>query len=215
MSDDNHAEDPLDDHADRLWLARAIASPDAWRLRATNSAGLLSAAAAATVAGLIFRDGPVSDQVRFFGVAAAVFYIVAVVAYLVAGVWPSPGRDEATEALAEGIWKYCRDEAKPIKWIIAGATVSAVFAIAATGTTLVFIAGDQSSEPMRARISVTAPDAQAAVSSLCPSLRTTFDGAVEESDSGRLRIELPAGECGSMPTSIELSRDSVILRYPG
>jgi hypothetical protein len=215
VTKDDHGDDALDEHADRLWLARAISSPDAWRLRATNSAGLLSAAAAATVAGLLFRDGPVSAQAHSYAVAAAAFYIVAVIAYLVAGVWPSPRREEVSKALADDIWKYCRDEASRIKRIIALGTISAVLAILATGITLILLAANQTSQPARATLSVTAPDVQAAVSALCPHLTTTFDGILEERDARRLRIRLPPDVCGSRPMTLELSRDSVLIRYPG
>lgn len=215
VAEPGQSEDPLDDHAARLWLARAIASPDTWRLRATNTAGLLSAAAAATVAGLIFRDGRTSELARFFAIGAAIAYIIAVTAYLIAGVWPSPKRDQESRALAEDTWQYCYQEARPIKLIIAAATLSAVVAIMATGATLVAVVNDGRADAKKALVSIVATDTRSSLLGLCPELPPTFQATVEEVTADRLRISLPADECGSAPASLEVRRDDVILKYAG
>lgn len=215
MTEPGQAEDPLDDHAARLWLARAIASPDTWRLRATNTAGLLSAAAAATVAGLIFRDGATSELARLFAIVAAISYIIAVTAYLIAGVWPPPKRDEESRALAEDTWQYCHQEAQPIKSIIAAATLSAVTAIIATGATLIAVVNDGRRDAKTALVSIVTTDTRSSLSSLCPELPPTFQATVEEISADRLRIGLPADECGPAPASLELGRDDVILKHSG
>lgn len=213
VTEPGQLEDPLDDHAARLWLARAIASPDTWRLRATNTAGLLSAAAAATVAGLIFRDGPTSELAQSFAIYAAISYILAVTAYLIAGVWPSPKRDEESGAFADDIWEYCRQEARPIKRIIAAATVFAVAAITGTGATLVAVVADQRGDARQALVSIVATDTRASLSRLCPDLPPTFQATVEEVNADRLTVRVSADSCGSAPAKLELRRDAVILKY--
>lgn len=201
-----------DDEADRLWLGRAISSPDAWRGRATNAAGLLSAAAAATVAALLFHPGPGSQTLRLWSFTAAVGYIAAVVAYLCASVWPSPNEDLETEDLAEAIWDYCLNEARPIKRLALGGTLAAVVAIVATGGAIYVSVQPDVRNEGQATVAIVSSRANAALAGLCPGLTTPFDARVEGVDSERLRVELPAAACGSNGVALVLRRDDVVLK---
>jgi hypothetical protein len=210
VSGDSGAEG-RDDEAERLWLARAIGSPDAWRLRATNAAGLLSAAAAATVVGLTLRDTPSNGGLKQSAMLAAISYVIAVLAYLVAGVLPSPKRDEGTVTLAEDIWDYCVDEARPIKWAVRIGTAAAALAIIATGIILVIAAEDSSAEQRTAVVSFTQPSVSAALQQICPALKQPVDAKVSFPDSGHVQISVPGGTCGPTRADLLVKRDDVVI----
>lgn len=216
MSSSNELQRLLDEEADRLWLARAIASPDAWRLRATNAAGLLSAAAAASVAGLLLQGDSTRQTLQgtnlYIAIGAAIGYVVAVVAFLAASVWPSPGTDKETLRLVDDIWDYCVEEAGPIKravWIGSG---SAIIAILATALTFVLVlAGYQRSED--ANVVIVGGQELDAARALCPGIPEVIPASVMAISTDRILLRLPADFCGEKPAEIELPRDQIVLRY--
>lgn len=75
----------------KLWLASLLARPSEWRSRAATLAGLLSAAAAASIAGVLFGPtGPETPYGRALIVLAAAAYVLAVIAFMGVTVFPNP-----------------------------------------------------------------------------------------------------------------------------
>jgi hypothetical protein len=216
MSNPTEPQRSRDEEADRLWLARAIASPDAWRLRATNAAGLLSAAAAASVAGLLLQGDSTGQALQgmnlFIAISAAVGYVVAVVAFLAASVWRSPETDRETLSLAEEIWDYCVEEAKPIKRAVWIGSVFATIAIIATALTFAsLLAGYQRSQ--NANVVVVGEQELAGVQALCPQIPKVIPVSLRVVSTDRILLRIPADFCGESPAEIEMPKDQVLIRY--
>ncbi len=198
-----------EDEAELLWLGRAIGDPDAWRSRATNAAGLLSAAAAATLVGLLLHGEQLSAPARVLAVLAGGGYAVAVLCYLIAAVWPSPPEDKQTLHYADEIWAYCGRESKPIKRMVIGGTVAGAFAVICTAIAVGAVAvGDQHSEKALVTLTSSAPDE---VSNLCPGLPDTFSARVENLTDTRVRLHLPRQTCSNHVRDIELSRSAILI----
>jgi hypothetical protein len=209
--------DPSIDEVERLWLARTVAGPDSWRARATNAAGLLSAAAAATLAGVFLRNASPS-WTRWPGYFAAGFFVVSVTAFLIASVYPAPvrGREQVPrDKYTETVRAYCERETKPIRIAVWIGTLTAVLAIFATGTALA--GAFRSSSPPRpirpartATVILGVPVMQR-LAATCPRLATTFDTRVRDAPNpSQLLIEVPAGSCSGSRRWAAVERTDIV-----
>ena len=201
-----------DDEAEKLWIARAIGSPDAWRSRATNAAGLLSAAAAATLAGLVLHGEALPGHARFFVGLAGAGYTIAVICYLVGAVWPSPKEDKKTLQFADAIWEYCGRESKPIKRAVFWGTFVGGAAVIATGIAVEITASAQ--KPIEAASVTFFSQAPVEVTRLCPDLAHTFHAKVEDISDTRVRLRLARGVCNGI-TMLEFNRSALLIASAG
>ena len=198
------------DDAEKLWLDRAVHEPDAWRARATSAAGLLSAAAAATLAGLLIRREELAGVVEAAVVVAGVAYTIAVVSYLVGAVWPPPPEDKQTLEYANEIWDYCLSEARPIRNAVLIGSIFGGVAILATGLSfLLAVRAEPQSRSARVALTSSAP---ARLTSLCPGLKGIVRASVARRESF-IRLRVRAGVCGPLPQELELERSAVIVLY--
>lgn len=203
-----------DEQAELLWLGRAVAMPDAWRARATSAAGLLSAAAAATLAALVLRSDHVSTLVTVLLLLAGAGYACAVIAYLVGAVWPEPkGKPKDTLRVANEIWHYCTKETKPIRRAVIVGTVLAVIAVAATGAALVVTVVTSTDEPSESAHVTLTREAPAELKSACPDLPNDFEAQIEDMSDSRVVLHVEKGVCGDREAEIVVSRASVVILY--
>lgn len=199
----------LDDDAERLWIARWVAEPDAWRGRASNAAGLLSAAAAATLTGLLLHGDQLPPLARVLAGAAAVLYSLAVLFFLSASVHPSPPEDKAAVSYVDEVWRYCAEETKPIKERVQRGTLAGGAAIVATSCAAILVVAWP--DPLhRGQVALT-DAAPTAVDELCPNLSAEFPAEIERLDDGRVRLHLGPGVCGEGPEALELDRADVVM----
>ncbi len=199
----------------RLWLERVVAAPNAWRSRATAAGGLLSAAAAASLAGLLAATRAGLDESVALAVAiAAVSFVGAVVALLLASVWGSPSIDTATEDFVNTLEDYYANESRPIRRIVyAGAALGAA-AVCSTATAALLVVFSDFSRS--AQVTFIDPAARSAALALCPDLRVSTPARVEYLDGNLVAVTLPAGGCTGGGTGYQLiiPRNSVALLLP-
>jgi hypothetical protein len=205
-----NADESLDAHAERLWLERAVGAPDAWRLRATNAAGLLSAAAAATIVGVALLDR-LTVWARASLVAAAGFYAVSVIAFLVASLWPPPRRGEKESVDFTGdIWAYSEREIRPVRCATRIGAGAAITAILATTVTLLLAALTPRGGLESATISPASTHARRALEAACPGIPDAFTAEIEYTGAERIRVAPSEGTCGTA-AEVELLRTDVIV----
>jgi hypothetical protein len=224
MSPSPHTPDLMPLEAEKIWIAVVAEAPNAWRARATSAAGLLSAAAAAALTGLLLRGPNEQDpRLTILILSAAVSYVLAVVLLLSAGVWPSPpspptgagGRSDTSTQTAEEqndyvseLTDYCKDEAKTLRHLtIAGSIAGAVAVVVTALAALVsLMPRDQP-----ATVQVTESSQRSALAILCPKVRLPMSGTILWIGNDRLSVTLPAGVCGPGPTTIVIPRTSALV----
>lgn len=207
----NSDRETLDDEADRLWLARMISAPDVWRSRATNAAGLLSAAAAASVASLVVGEDSTSSAVDAFLKVAAVSYVIAVMFFLAASILGSPQEgDHVSFQLVDDISNYCKKESAPIKLLVRLGAGAAAVAIIATGSS-VFYASRADTRLTQASVAFVDSAAYDGIRKVCPNIPQVIEATVEPGAESRLRLHLEPGLCDDTLSEIDVRREDVVL----
>jgi hypothetical protein len=192
-----------DTEARRIWLGVVAESPNAWRARATSAAGLLSAAAAAALTGLLLHPPALNGGVLDLVVLAAVSYVLAVLLLLSASVWPSPRIAnqnkpmlidiEQGDGYAEQMVSYCTREARPLRNLtIAGSVFGAMAVLATAGAAVFSLAPD--SRMVEIRILDSAQ--QSGLQSVCPNVGAQFIAKVRDQNDGQLRVTVRKAACG-------------------
>lgn len=220
--------------AQRIWLTIVAEAATAWRSRATSAAGLLSAAAAASLTGLVLVAPDRFDAVsRVAAIVAAAAYVVAVSLFLAAGVRPSPRVSDDVDSrshshrvgrstslfVPSGNWgadiqKYADIESRPIRRLTVAGGVAAIIAIVATGATGIML-----SRPARFHGSVTIVDQKYAsgVVSSCPGMHrsaskvVTLSGQIQYSGADTVRIDVSRGVCDKAARVLLLPRAALIV----
>jgi hypothetical protein len=224
MSPSPPTPDPMSLEAEKIWVAVVAEAPNAWRARATSAAGLLSAAAAAALTGLLLR-GPNEQDLRLTILiwSAAGSYVLAVLLLLGAGVWPSPpspptgaggSSDTSTQATEEEndylseLTDYCQNEAKSLRRLTIAGSIAGAVAVVATALAagVLLMPHDQP-----ATVQVTDSSQRSALATLCPKLRLPMSGTILWIENDRLSVTLPAGECGPRPATIVIPRASALV----
>lgn len=208
------SDETIDEHAEMAWNSRIIASPDNWRNRATNAAGLTSAAAAAAVAGVLLTDRTIPGAAVATAAAAAVAYVLAILVFLVAIVWPSKDRSELTDKAADTIYDLCEEEARPIRRAVRLGCYIAAAAVAATGVTLVLAAQEVPPEEHPVEVVLMGAQTQAAVAELCPAATSPIRAVLIGLPSETVKLRLPEGECelGVSEAVLTLRTSDVLVR---
>lgn len=196
----------VEDEAEKLWLARIVAAPNAWRSRATAAGGLLSAAAAAALAGLLARPVDSGDGATLASLSAILF-VLAVVAFMAASVWPPPGHTESTDEYSKILIDYCERESKPIRRLVIAGTVLGSLAIGVTAAAALAIASGRDGQP--GFVSFTNSSVEAAVERLCPGLPTPAPAVMKPSSGGRVSVTLLAEECRGESQEIDVAHSYI------
>jgi len=213
----------LTSEAKRAWLTAVVQAPNGWRARATSAAGLLSAAAAATLVGLLTKAPVERTYPEIVGtVVAGIAFLAAVVLLLLAAVHPSPdggpdSADNRTQAVQLGytafgfadlVEVYCRRDSKPVRRLtVVGGWVGAVavFATVATGTSIFFTPSYTS------QIEISDEAVKAAFKGLCPAASFPLAVRVKSAASDLTRVRISGQSCGrSEAITVSLPSSSVI-----
>lgn len=222
--------------ADQVWLAHIVGTPDHWRARATNAAGLLSAAAAATLLSVVLGPSPGSDATRPAAFIAASLYVASVASYLVASVIGSPRVEAPEDSVAAGlrrcapgegqvspgdrtsvvsraneIQEYCRQEARQVRRLVWIGTSLAILAICATGVAAYSAATARA--PVVNAVVVASGTAGESLERLCTKISQPFAATVATRDEGRVELIVAGDECdgGDNPVHINLEASDVAL----
>ncbi len=206
----------LQAEANRLWLGRTVAAPEAWRARAAGAGALLSAAAAAVLAGLLtgYNQDAWGGAAAAFTFGSAIAYVLAVAAFLTGAVWPSPKEGEVTDDFVKSVRKYVEDEAAPIRRLVKlGAAVGAI-AVTLTGIAIGTVLYE--SPPSKgANIAVVDAKENTAMKALCPSLSNQFPARIRDVAGGRISVTVSAGVCGSQESTFILPAVDVVILERG
>lgn len=178
-------------------------------MRATNAAGLLSAAAAATLAAFILRN-PTTGGVwtRNALTVAAAAYVLSVVAYLIGATWGSPKQDEDVTDVKDKIIDYCEYEARPIRRAVRAGTILGSVAILSTGLALGTIAMTTS---YSAIVAFREAEEFDAVRRACPAVDSPFKAQVERINESRAALHVPRSLCGNRQARIEVPYDAITI----
>lgn len=211
MSQLNPLPGPEDLEVLRLNLAQVAAAPDTWRARAVAAGGFFGAAAAVSILGMSQQAERFDGCVVWVAGVAALFYVIAVVGFLVAGVLPTPKLDsDATGSIADQMHAFAQKESKPIKRLVIWSAVfgSAAIAMTTLSTFLVLF------HPMylRAELTVTDDNIRASLERVCPGLPDPFSASVTNDGSDFLRVRVVGDSCGSRDPELTLPRSSVLLK---
>lgn len=205
----------VDDEAEKIWLARIAAAPNSWRSRAASAGGLLSAAAAASLAGLLARPATTYEGLAKVTIlAAAVLYVAAVISLLSASVWPSPKHPaEETDDYAGRLTAYCEKEAGPIRRAVIAGSILGALAVASTAVGAAYLVTKQTRTA--AYVGFSDPEVAAVVKRLCPKLREPLLVQLEELQADHVAVLLPAEGCVGAARQLLLARSAVtVLTVP-
>lgn len=199
------------DEALRVWLGRRIGAPEAWRTRGATAGGLLSAAAAATFAGVFAVHPSVPAPAGALGVSAAVLYVVSVAGLLLAAVYPSPRVEpERTEDPAGWIDKYVESESRPIRRLVVAGVIVGGCAVALAGTSaLLVVYVHVGQQP--ATIGIPDRAVRQAIRGVCPGIDVPFAAEIREVGSDRLALSLAPGVCGPDRRVLVIPRTELIV----
>lgn len=201
---------PEDLEALRLNLAQVAAAPDTWRARAVAAGGFLGAAAAVSLWGLSQQAAKFSGGiVVWVAAAAALFYVLAVIGFLVAGVLPTPQPDpDSSGTIADQLHAFAHKETKPIKRVVLVSAVFGSLAIVATtlGSFLVLLSPIRSN----AMVSIVDEEQRTAVQRLCPGLSDPFRATVRDDGSEVLRLRVLGVQCGKHRPELAVDRSGVL-----
>jgi hypothetical protein len=194
----------------RLNLAQIAAAPDTWRARAVAAGGFLGAAAAVSLWGLSQQAARFDGLVVFVSATAAVLYVLAVIGFLVASVWPTPKLDaNAVGTLADQLHGLALKETKPIKAMVLTAAGLGSLAIGATtlGTFIILLS------PVRSEVlvSFTADEQRAALQRMCPGIPDPFWAKLTDDGSGQVRLEITSSHCGKGHPELTVPRGAALL----
>lgn len=204
----------LEVEAARLGLALVVNSPNVWRGRGVATGGFVTAAAAASLVGLSQAADRASDPAIAAMVVAAVFYTAAVVALLVAGVWPAPrSKDKTQKNYLDQAQDWADEEAKQVRCIVLVGAGLAALAIAATSTGAVLLSLD----PKRTVALVVVTDAadRLALESVCPRLPSPFAASVTQDGSGSVSVRVLGRDCGGAHPSFRMPASSLVWADTG
>ncbi len=199
--------------AEKVWLQRLATSPDTWRARATSAGGLLAAAAAASLVGLLTKtSSEYSLVIRSVISLTAVAYVAAVVCYLRASVYPAPSnwQGATTGNYVRTLEDYVRDEVKPIKRWVAWANGCAAGAVIGTGVAGVLLVAQPAAAYTSKTVLVQNANAFARLHLLCPQLKSPFLADVSKVRDGRMTLRLPPGTCAPYRTDLEVQATDVV-----
>lgn len=143
---------------------------------------------------------------------AAVSYVLAVVAFLIASVLPTPKPNpNAKGSLADQVEALAHKETKPIKYLVLAGAGLGTLAITATtlGSFLVLLKPVHSS----ATVSFVGREFWSSVAMLCPRLTQPFEARLTEERSGYLRLRITDDKCDPQNPELVVPRtDIVVLR---
>lgn len=214
--DDKQQLSPDDKELLAAWNSRLVNSPEIWRARAAGNAGLVSAAAAATAAGLLLRTEPISGWALRAASIAAGAYALSVVLLIVATVWPAPKTAVTANTLAEAVYNMTSAEVGPIRRFVIGGTCVSAIALLATAAALVLAAQESPIDEQRVQVSFRERSVQSAVQSMCPKLTgKSFDATMLGSSSSEVRLQFTTKQCGNPAAILVLQPEDVILRTTG
>lgn len=199
----------LHSEAKKLQLARASASPEAWRARAAAAGGFLSAAAVVSLLGLAQQSLRLTMLTKATAVAATVFYAMSVLSFLAAVVWRLPKAPVETSNFTKDFLELAAEEAKPIKIAVWIGSVLAGLGVVCTASSAVSVVVDPAERHVW--ISIAPGSAQEALKQLCPGLNGIFEARVSDGGTNYLEVHVPAKECGGRGSTISLLRSDVVL----
>lgn len=206
-----HSQEDLE--ALHLSLGQVVASPDVWRARAVSAGGFLGAAAAFSLWGLSQQAATFDGLVITVAGTAAVSYVLAVVAFLVASVLPTPkANPDVQGSLADQVEALAHKETKPIKYLVLTGAGLGTLAITATtvGSFLVLLGPVHSS----ATVSFVGREFWSSVETLCPDLTQPFKARLTEDGSGYVRLRIVDDGCGTQNPELVVPRSEIVLLKP-
>lgn len=207
-----HSQEDLE--ALHLSLGQVVASPDVWRARAVSAGGFLGAAAAFSLWGLSQQAAAFDGLTITVAGTAAVSYVLAVVAFLVASVLPTPQPDLNVEgSLADQVEALAHKETRPIKRLVLIGAAFGTLAIGATtlGSFLVLLKPIQSS----ATVSFVGQEFWSSVEALCPDLKQPFQARLTQDKSGYVRLRIVDEQCGPQNPALVVPRSEIVLLQSG
>lgn len=200
--------------AEKLWLQKLVASPDGWRGRAASAGGLLSAAAAAALFGLLSRNGSsVNGVLRLMVEVTAAAYVLAVGLFLAASVYPAKKLPSTiTTNYIQEMETRIGQEVRPIRRLALAGSTFAVLAVVGTGLTSTLLL---TSKPQYSKAVVHLKDNKDATSlrQLCPRVKDSFDAGVSRADQGEVTLRLAPGSCGTDAVYIHVHEANLIARF--
>lgn len=206
----------LDDEAERLMLARMVAAPEAWRARATAAGGFLGAAAVVAFWGLTNNASSLGSGGAVVAGVASLLYVLAVLLFLAASVWPSRKSDsDTTTDFFMSTKEYVDNEVKPIKCLVILGAIMAGCALASTAVCSYILLS--AGRDVAVMISMQEPTDRATLERLCPGISDPFQGVISSESKGNiLDVKINSPACGAAGATLTLPRaDITVLEKSG
>lgn len=216
--------------AQDVLLARyriVLGAPDEWRRRATAAAGLLSAAGAALLGGLLLK--PVIDiqpAARWTSVVASVLYFIAVSSFMWAATKPpetiasDPESKELTQTkgepsflssspsdLPKTLFREADLQVKPIRKAVVFGTWTAIFAVGFTLASITLLL-DVS---RYGQVTVLSNSMRRSIEAQCPSFSENQSVQITSLDSSNIVFEIPAQQCDGRGLRVALPASDVLV----
>lgn len=207
------------------YYARAIGAADRARLRAQSASVTTGAAAAALLGlGVLANISKYDEPIRWIGSAGVTAWIVAALLYSMAISFPpklpSIGTSERDRiAFMKTVLESSRAEAEGVdqrrKIASAVSLIALALTLIATGSAVLAGPSDSRSVPVGVVLSDLG---RRALEATCGRMMTEISGDIKPSSLSltTMRVDLPAGACGTSPASLQLFKEEIwTVEYKG